>query len=61
MEQARQAMDAVQSYRFTGDINNVQGEEIQNMRLTGEWASPRDYRLEARNSGSLDSYSQEFV
>ena len=54
-------MDAVQSYRFTGDINNVQGEEIQNMRLTGEWASPRDYRLEARNSGSFDSYSQEFV
>jgi len=61
LEQARLAMDSVQSYRFTGDINNVLGEEIQNVRLKGEWANPGDYRLEARESGSFDSYSQEFV
>ena len=61
MEQARRAMDAVQSYRFTADITNTLDEETQNMRLTGEWASPGDSRVQISQSGSADSTFQEFV
>ena len=61
LKQARQAMDAVQSYRFAADITNAQDEEIWKMQLTGEWASPGDSRVRVSSSGSGDPIFQEFI
>ncbi|MCH8989460.1 MAG: hypothetical protein IIA92_11725 [Chloroflexi bacterium] len=61
LEQARRAMDAVQSYRYTGDITNALDEEIVKTELKGEWAAPGDSRILVNQAGAEDATFQEFV
>ena len=65
MKQARQAMDAVLSYRYngeiTGEISIVDGEDIQKARIEGEWSSSGDSRIRISEAGTRDSTLEEFV
>ena len=62
LEQARQAMAAVQSYGFYVDIgvsNYNGGEPVRSAR--GVWAVPNKYRLQFENVGQVDASVREII
>ena len=61
LERARQAMDAVQSYRYTGEISIEADEDVPKTHLEGEWASPGDSRVRISKAGPDEAIVQEFV
>ena len=61
LEQARLAMDAVQSYRYTGEISIEADEDVPKTHLEGEWASPGDSRVRISKAGPDEAILQEFV